>query len=172
MTSFRSHIKSNNQSVLCKKVIYIIAIGLRLGNKNIILNQLSLSPMNTYQIKNVNYNIPRCFPLLRCLCRLRALTSSLFFVVPSFIPVLNIYLSYAIEEQHATIASITAATANEQISRHKWLLSVDFVLSLIFLIHTAIFKCKAQLDMDKENLHRTHAVNWVVLVMVESVSYV
>ena len=113
--------------------------------------------MNIYQTKNINYNIPRCFPSLRCLCRLRALTFSLFFVVvPSFIPVLNIYLSYAIEEQHATIASITAAAANEQISRHKQLLSVDFVLSLTFLIHTDIFKCKAQLDMDKENLHRTN----------------
>ena len=63
--------------------------------------------------KDCEKNIRRHFPLLRSLCPFVP-TFSLYFSSFS-IPVLNI--SYAIEEQHASIAEAAAAT--EQISRLK-----------------------------------------------------
>ena len=116
-----------------------------------------LSPMNTYQMKLLTTTFLTVF-LIEV-----SLSSSCFdvlsiFVVPSFIPVFE-YIYPTQLKNNMQLLQVSAATANEEISRHKQLLSVDFVLSLIFLIHTAIFKCKAQLDMYQENSHRTHAVN-------------
>ena len=86
----------------------------------------------------------------------------LYFLLFPLLFLFWIYIYPTQLKNNMQLLQVSAAMANEQISRHKWLLSVDFVLSLIFLIHTAIFKCKAQLDMYKENSHRTHAANWVV----------
>ena len=118
--------------------------------------------MNIYQIKNINYSIPRCFPHWG-VSVVFVPWSPLYFLL--LFPLLFLFWIYIYPTQlknNMQLLQVSAAMANEQISRHKWLLSVDFVLSLIFLIHTAIFKCKAQLDMYKENSHRTHAANWVV----------
>ena len=86
----------------------------------------------------------------------------LYFLLFPLLFLFWIYIYPTQLKNNMQLLQVSAATANEEISRHKWLLSVDFVLSLIFLIHTAIFKCKAQLDMYKKNSHRTHAANWVV----------
>ena len=117
--------------------------------------------MNTYQIKILTTTFLTVFPYWG-VSVVFVPWRPLYFLLFPLLFLFWIYIYPTQLKNNMQLLQVSAAMANEQISRHKWLLSVDFVLSLIFLIHTAIFKCKAQLDMYKENSHRTHAANWVV----------
>ena len=117
--------------------------------------------MNTYQIKILTTTFLTVFPYWG-VSVVFVPWRPLYFLLFPLLFLFWIYIYPTQLKNNMQLLQVSAATANEEISRHKWLLSVDFVLSLIFLIHTAIFKCKAQLDMYKENSHRTHAANWVV----------